>query len=86
VEVNVRAAGAGKTTGELAEAERAAQSHGSDREPDDQEPEWGAEGFGHAGRSEEDADGDGFAGDGGSGRAQAELAAEVWGVGGLAHR
>ena len=66
-EVDVSAAGSGKSAGEFTVAERAAESGGADREPDDEEPKGRGERFRHACRREEDADGDGFSNNGGGG-------------------
>ena len=78
-QVHVRAARTGETSSQFAKAERAAKRHGADGEPDDEQPEGRGERFGHAGGSEEDADGDRFARDDCGGGAQAELTAEVFG-------
>ena len=80
MEIHVGATGTGKTAGQFAETEGAAESHSRDSEPDDEQPEWRAEGFGHAGGREENSHGDGFAGDGCRGGTETELAAEVIGV------
>ena len=76
--IHVGTAGAGKSAGEFAEAQRAAKRHGADGEPDDEQPKGRGERFGHACGREKDADSDRFAGDDRGGGAQAELAAEAF--------
>ena len=76
-QVHVRAARTGESSGEFAKAERAAERHGADGEPDDEQPEGRGERLGHARGCEEDADGDCFASDDCGRGAQAELATEI---------
>src|SRR5271154_1484345 len=77
-QVDVRSAGAGESASQFTKTERAAQRHGADGEPDDEQPEGRRERFGHPRGREEDANGDSFAGDDCSGGTQAELAAETF--------
>src|SRR6202041_464954 len=75
VKVDVCAAGARKPAGEFAVAEGTAERHDADGEPDDEEPEWRAERFGHAGGSEKNSHSDGLAGGG----TETELTSKTFG-------